>query len=167
LPKKLADAFNLAKFVVNVLPRELQNMQRKYHWADLPRVVVHDPASYMVTKCHERLHVGFATALHESGFRSWIGSTTDSTKWLVKKFSDVYIHETLIAHIRRLLNTDFAATRLYETPSQFLVRMQKVEDYMNSAEFSGPDGRGLLGLAKDLRSRCQEVVRRKGERIPK
>ena len=38
---------------------------------------------------------------------------------------------------------------------------------MNSAEFSGPDGRGLLGLAKDLRSRCQEVVRRKGERIPK
>jgi hypothetical protein len=167
LPKKLADAFNLAKFVRNVLPLELEEMKRKYAWPDLPRVVVHDKASYMVTACHERLHVGFATALHESGFRSWIGSSTDTTKWLVKKFSDVYVHETLIAHIRRLSDTDFAATRIFETPAQFRERMQKVEDYMNSGEFSRKDGRGLLGLAKDLRSRCEEVVRRKGERIPK
>ena len=29
------------------------------------------------------------------------------------------------------------------------------------------DGRGLLELAKDLRSRCEEVLQRKGERIPK
>jgi hypothetical protein len=47
------------------------------------------------------------------------------------------------------------------------VRMKNVEDYMNSAEFSRKDGRGLLGLAKDLRSRCEEVVKRQGERIPK
>ena len=30
-----------------------------------------------------------------------------------------------------------------------------------------PDGRGLEGLAKDLKWRCEEVVRLKGERIPK
>ena len=51
--------------------------------------------------------------------------------------------------------------------AQFRVRMKNVEDYMNSAEFSRKDGRGLLGLAKDLRSRCEEVVKRQGERIPK
>ena len=56
---------------------------------------------------------------------------------------------------------------LFETPVHFCVRMQKVEDYMNSGEFYRPDGRGLLGLAKDLRTRCEEVVKHQGERIPK
>ena len=33
--------------------------------------------------------------------------------------------------------------------------------------FAAPGGRGLEGLAKDLRSRCTELIRRKGERLPK
>ena len=33
--------------------------------------------------------------------------------------------------------------------------------------FSAAGGRGLCGLARDLRWRCEEVVKRKGERLPK
>ena len=73
----------------------------------------------------------------------------------------------MISHMRRLLDTEFAANKIFETPAQFRVRMQKVEDHLNSDEFAREDGRGLLGLAKDLRSRCEEVVRRGGERLPK
>ena len=79
----------------------------------------------------------------------------------------MYLHETVIAHIRRLLDTDFASNKLCETPAQFRVRMQKVENYMNSDAFASPGGTGLLGLAKELRPRCEELIRRKGERLPK
>ena len=168
LPQKLADSVNLAKFVRHVLPAELEQMQAEHDWHDLPRVVVHDKASYMVTAQHERLQVGFAAALQESGFRSWVGAdSAATTKWLVKKFGDVYVHETLIAHIRRLLDTDFVATKINESPPQFKQRMKRVEDHLNSDAFAAPNGTGLLGLAKELRSRCEEVIRRKGQRIPK
>ena len=166
-PQKLADAANLAKLVRGPLPEVLEMMRSKYQWADLPRVVVHDKASYMVTAAHERLHVSFAGALHDAGFKSWTGDGTDSTEWLVKLFGDVYLHETVISHIRRLLDTDFAATKLCETPKQFKARMKKVEDFMNSDDFQAPWGAGLLGLAKELLPRCREVVKLKGERIPK
>ena len=63
------------------------------------------------------------------------------------------------------LDTDFASGKIFETPSQFRVRMQKVEDHMNSAAFTR--GGGLLSLAKQLRSRCKHIVKRKGGRIPK
>ncbi len=54
------------------------------------------------------------------------------------------------------------------TPTHFMQRMRQVEDHMNSAAFAASDGGcGLGGLAKELRSRCEEVVLRKGERIPK
>ena len=115
----------------------------------------------------ERLHVSFAGALHDAGFKSWTGDGTDSIEWLVKLFGDVYLHETVISHIRRLLDTDFAATKLCETPKQFKARMKKVEDFMNSDDFQAPWGTGLLGLAKELLPRCREVVKLKGERIPK
>ena len=69
-------------------------------------------------------------------------------------------HETLIAHIRRLLDTDFASNKLFETPSQFRARVQRVEDHLNSDASASSDGRGLEGLAKDLRWRCEEVIRR-------
>ena len=49
----------------------------------------------------------------------------------------------------------------------FRLRMKRVEDHMNSEAFTAPGGRGLLGLAKVLRSRCEEVVRHQGQRIPK
>ena len=55
----------------------------------------------------------------------------------------------------------------HETPTQFRQRIQKVEDHMNSDAFAAPDGNGLLGLAKSLRSRCEAVVEAKGERLPK
>ena len=76
-------------------------------------------------------------------------------------------HETAIAHIRRLLDTDFAYTKLHETPEHFRRRMQQVEDHMNSDAFAAPGGQGLLGLAKELRSRCEEMIRRGGQRVPK
>ena len=46
-------------------------------------------------------------------------------------------------------------------------RVERVEHFMNSDEFAKDGGRGLLGLAKDLRWRCEELIRRGGERIPK
>ena len=100
---------------------------------------------------------------------SWDGKDLESsTKWLVKKFSDVYFHETVNSHIHRLLDTDFACRRLHETVSQFMARAKKVEKFMNSKRFAaGKDGQGLQGLARDLRARCREVVSRQGERIPK
>ena len=89
LPIKLSDAANLAKFVKTVLPRELEQMKATYGWPDLPRVVVHDKASYMVTAQHARLHITFAATLAEGGFTSWAGEGVDSTKWLVKKLGDL------------------------------------------------------------------------------
>ena len=51
--------------------------------------------------------------------------------------------------------------------NQFAKRMQRVEDYMNSSSFAAPGGRGLTGLAKDLRSGCEHVIATKGRRVPK
>ncbi len=151
LPMKLTDSANVAKFVRNVLPGILERMKAKYKWADVPRTVVHDKASYFVTATHDRLQVGFASALRAARFRSWAGGDdgTESTKWLVKKFGDVYVHETLISHIRRLLGGDFATTKLFETPAQFVLRMGRVEQHLNSKDFAAPGGGGLLGLAKE------------------
>ena len=116
---------------------------------------------------HDRLQQTFAAALTAAGFCSWVGGASDSTKWLVKKWGDVYLHETVISHIRRLLDDDFACRRLGETVPQFTQRMHKVADYMNSPAFAATDGRGLQGLAAQLHTRCQWVVRHKGQRYPK
>ena len=123
----------------------------------------------MVTHAHERLNGTFANALKAAGFISWVGiDLTSPTNWLVKKFGDVYLHETVNSHIHRLLDTDFACHRLYETVPQFTARAKKVEKFMNSKKFKAEKGGGgLVGLAKDLRARCEEVKRRKGERIPR
>jgi len=144
-------------------------MKVKYGWSDLPRSVVHDKASYMVTHSHQRLQITFAEALRAGGFRSWVGGDSghDTTKWLVKKWGDVYPHETLIAHIRRLLDGDFSTNKIFETPAQLTARMKKVEEHLNSDNFAAPGGGGLLALAKELPDRCREVVKRQGERIPK
>ena len=63
LPKKLTDSSNLGKFVRNVLPGLLEQMKRKYDWSTVPRIVVHDKASYMVSPLHDRLVIEFARAL--------------------------------------------------------------------------------------------------------
>ena len=54
-----------------------------------------------------------------------------------------------------------------ETVAHFTARMKKVEAHLNSPEFRMPGGRGLDGLARDMHARCAEVVKRKGQRIPK
>ena len=76
-------------------------------------------------------------------------------------------HETALAHMRRLLDKDFAHTKLHETLAHFRQRMQRVEDHMNSDAFAAPGGAGLIGFARELRSQCEEVMRRQGQRIPK
>jgi len=167
-PKSLADSDNLAKFMKNVLPGILAEMQDEYGWATMPRIVVHDKASYMVTHAHHRLNAKFAEALSKAGFTSWVGGNHATTSWLAKKWGDVYIHETVIANVRRLLDSDFMCTRLCETPAQFRSRMKRVEEFMNSPGFARADGgRGLAGLARELLERCERVKQEKGGRIPK
>ena len=152
-PTKLTDSAGLAKFIRGLLPSVLEEMRRTYGWANLPRTVVHDKASCMVTHVHERLNATFANALEDAGFTSWVGGNHETTSWLVPKWGDVYLHETVISHIRRLLGADFACTRLGETPQQFAKRVKKVECFMNSGAFAKANGgRGLEGLAKDLPS---------------
>ena len=52
--------------------------------------------------------------------------------------------------------------------AQFAARMEAVQAFMNSPGFAREGGgRGLAGLARELRSRCELVISRKGERIPK
>ncbi len=85
----------------------------------------------------------------------------------MKKFGDVYLHETAIAHIRRLLDGELAHNKLRQSPAHFAQRMQQAADHMNSPEFAAlGGGKGLMGLAKELRSRCVEVVKRQGQRLP-
>ena len=72
-----------------------------------------------------------------------------------------------VSHIRRLLDSDFATSRVYETPKQFMSRMQKVEEHLNSENFAAPEGGGLGTLAKEMFGRCKQVIDMKGERIPK
>ena len=62
-------------------------------------------------------------------------------------------------------NNDFACEHANETVEQFRRRMEKVAEHMNSASFG--TGGGLGSLAKQLRPRCEELVRVAGERLPK
>ena len=121
----------------------------------------------MVTPAHNRLNLTFAASVQGGGFRSWIGEHSDSAAWLVKKFSDVYLHETAIAHVRRMLDGKFAHINVHETAVHFKGRMERIADHMNSPDFAAPGGAGSLGLAKELRPRCQALIEAKGERLPK
>ena len=69
--------------------------------------------------------------------------------------------------IRRLLEEDYRTSTLNEPVARFKSRMELVAAHMNSPAFSAAGGRGLCGLARDSRWRCEEVVKRKGERLPK
>ncbi len=130
-------------------------MQEEHGWNNVPRVVVHGKASYIVNSTAQLLNPVFSGALAEAGFRSWTGPPGSSTKWLAAKLGDVYLHEAVISHIRRLLMEKFVCLRVGETFPQFKRRMRKVQDFMNSWDFRRkPGGTGLPGLAKDLRNRC-------------
>ena len=86
---------------------------------------------------------------------------------MAARFSDAYIHETLIAHIRRALDHKFPRAEPGESYTQFRTRMDKVEAYLNSDDFAARENGGLHALAKDLRSRCRAVIARQGARLPK
>ena len=77
LEHKLNDSFQLAKFVRNVLPGVLERMKVAHGWSTLPRVIVHDKASYMVNAASQHLNAIFAGALAESGMRSWVYAIGD------------------------------------------------------------------------------------------
>ena len=121
----------------------------------------------MVSPGHQRLSVAFAESLTEAGFSSWLGSVSDTTEWLAPRWGDVYLHETVIAHIRRLLDTDYRCASLNEMVPRFLDRMNRVAAHPKSPNFRAHGGRGMGGLANYLRRRCAEVVGLKGERLPK
>ena len=166
-PRKLNDSAALGLFVRKLLPGILSEMKIRHGWSSVPRVVVHDKASYMVNAAGELLHPVFCGSLKEAGMTSWTGPPGSSTAWLCGKFSDVYLHETAISHIRRLLANRFVCDRVDETFSQFRARMQKVQDFMNSEDFHADNGgTGLPGLAKDLLSRCRKLAV-DGQRLPK
>ena len=101
----------------------------------------------------------FAKGLKAGKFKSWV---QEDTKWLAPHLGDLYPHETVISHIRRLLSTKFAKCSLWETPSQFAARMKKVEDHMNTEMEDA-----LQALGKALVPRAVELKWRCGERLPK
>ena len=115
----------------------------------------------------EKLDRNFADALHATGLRSWALGEGGSTKWMAGRFSDVYLHETVIAHIRRCLDHRFPRANPGETFSQFRRRMDQVEGYLNSADFAAREGGGLMSLARDFLGRCAAVVQRSSERLSK
>ena len=93
-PAKLNKSGPLACFVRMELPGILKGMQEEHGWPTLPRVVVHDKASYMVNSTTQQLNPVFGGALAEAGLRSWTGPEGASTKWLAARLGDVYPHET-------------------------------------------------------------------------
>ena len=165
LPARLNDSAELAKFTANVLPGILEEMRRDYRWSTTPRTIVHDKASYFVAPRAQRLAAPFAAALRRAKLRSWLGDEDDDCSWLSGRLGDIYPHETVISHIRRGLDHRFPRASPGETRGRFAGRMQKVEDYMNSREFTARDGGGLLSLSDSLRDRCQRLVLLKGERL--
>ena len=165
-PARLNSANELACFIRNVLPQVLLGMQAEHGWSSLPRVVVHDKATYMVNSTAQLLNPVFSGALAAGGFRSWTGPHGSDTTWLASRLGDFSLNETVISHIRRLLMEKFVCLRVGETFQQFKRRMACVQDYVNSDEFRRqPDGAGLPGLARDFLWRCEELQRRQGKRL--
>ena len=66
LPARLNDGPELAKFIENVLPGILVEMQREHGWSRTPRTVVHGKASYFVAPRSQRLASSFANALRKA-----------------------------------------------------------------------------------------------------
>ena len=78
----------------------------------------------------------------------------------------MYLHETAIAHARRALDGKFAHNQIHETPAHFKIHMKRIAEHLNSPDFAARDGTGLLGLAKELRPRCEALIKALGERLP-
>ena len=132
-------------------------LNEKRVWANTLTVLLHDKASYFVDSSNNQLNKTFAQGLRSGRFKSWC---QEDTKWLAAHLGDLYPHETVISHIRRLLSTKFSKCSLWETPQQFAARMKKVESYMNTEM-------DLAALGKALLPRAEDLKKRRGERLPK
>ena len=148
-----------------MLPGILVDMQHEHEWTRTPRTVVHDKASYFVAPRSQRLASSFADALRKAKLKSWLGDADADCSWLAGRLGDVYLHETVISHIRRALEHRVPRSAPGETRARFARRMAKVEAYINSPEFKARDGGGLAALAESLRARCQRVSLFRGERF--
>ena len=94
---------------------------------------------------------GIRRVLDRSRVLELVGIVSDTTEWLAPRWGNVYLHETVIAHIRRLLDTDYRCASLNETAPRFQGRMNRVAAHLHSPNFRAHGGRGMCGLAKDLR----------------
>ena len=123
--------------------------------------LVHDKASYFVAPRRQCPASSFADALHGAKLQSWVGDADADCSWLAGRLGDVYPHETVISHIRRGLEQRFPRSTPGETRARFAPRMSKVQEYINSCDFSAKDGGGLDALAKSIHERCRRVSLRK------
>ena len=157
---KLNSSVKVAEFLCDRLPAVLDKMKDEWGWTNVPRVILHDKASYFVNSNNNQLNPTFAAGLRAGKFKSWV---EDDTKWLASHLGDFYPHESVISHVRRLLSTKFGKSSLYETPRQFAERMLKVERHMNNEM---GDGDALQKLGGDLHKRAADLKKLKGERLP-
>ena len=97
--------------------------------------------------------------------KSWLGDADADCSWLAGRSGDVYLHETVISHIRYGLDHRFPCKTHGETRVQFARRMAQVEAYLNSAEFKAPNGGGMASLAQALHTRCSRVIELEGGRL--
>ena len=166
-PKKyLANSEAVASFVKDVLPGVVDGMKKEFGWSNVPRVLLHDKATYFVNVQRNIMNKQFAAGLKKGGFSSWVDIVGNGdTKWMARLLGDYYPHETLISHVRRLSSGKFARKNcLNETPTQFASRMAKIEHYLNY-EMGG--GSSLEKLGKQLLDRSEKLKASKGERLPK
>ena len=161
---QLNNSSAMAAFVKNRLPGVLRAMKRQWKWTTLPRMVLHDKAAYFVNSKQDVLNPVFAAGLEAGKFTSWVDTAGGDCKWLAPHLGDLYLHETVISHVRRLLATRFQRKALKESPKQFAARMKKVEAYMNSEM---GEGEALQKLGKELHQRCEDLKNGQGERLPK
>ena len=103
--------------------------------------------------------------LRSSRFQSWLGDGDADCSWLAGRLGDVYLHETVIGHIRHGLDHRCPRRTSGETRNQFARRMAKVESFLNSDDFAARDGGGLTTLAQRLQRRCAQVVELQGGRL--
>ena len=149
------------------MPGVLASMKKEWKWSNIPRVLLHDKASYFVNSKQHCLNDTFAAGLRAGGFTSWASPDGGDCKWLGRNLGDLYLHETVISHVRRLLATKFMRKTLNEKPWEFKARMLKVEKYMNYEMGKHGKGQALLELGDALHQRSELLKQLQGERLPK
>ena len=157
---KLNNGTQMAAFVKDTLPTVMEGMKQEWGWSTIPRALLHDKASYFVNSKQNILNQNFAAGLSAGRFTSWVDTANGDCSWLASHLGDWYPHETIIAQVRKLLMTKVTRQALRETPRQFAHRMQRVEQIMNETM-------DLQSLGRELHDRSAELIKRKGERLPK